>query len=609
MIHAKIYTEQTKLGDTKNHAKTMLNEDSGTTQLASPADDFFPGINGEPLRPMEWIVRVLKADPRPREPQSFVQPDGSQLLLPPALRANRPAKSHPKLNNPEFFRARVEELIVRAAQRGLFIIPGQTYSGKDCELAFVLHGHTIRAQATVILGKIAGDRPPLLSRYLTPDFKMRLIAALARERGGRLLDGQSFMDNKTSLLFEDAGGNSFSATATFLFSGGWSPHEGTYSEHACRQAFEHLFSRSFPSRWDVVVQSSGAKLQLDGFCEELGVAFEYQGHWHAVDAALQARDREKASACAAKNILLVCVDAFDNNKKHESDYVLKHVLAALKKSFNASPRLLPKLNEEPFGIDFSAISHSVRHLRQLEDYIALHHPGGRLVPGQSFRGSRVKMDFQDADGRVFSAVPNSILSGSWSPFEAGQVSDKDWQMQRLVQVAQGFGGQVEPGQTYVNDKTKIWLVDKAGNRFQKTPSDLKQGRWSPFEAGRIYDPVAQMERLEKIAQSRGGSLVPGQTYKGASIKLEFEDAAGRRFWMRPSHILDGVWSPAEAGQNRDPLHWMGVLAERAAEHDCELVPGQTYQNAKTRMWFREKASGEVFSQSMDAIKQGRWKPR
>lgn len=53
------------------------------------------------------------------------------------------------------------------------------------------------------------------------------------------------------------------------------------SERICTDIFEQLFGKPFPkARPSWLLNSRGKKMELDGYCEELKLAFEYQGVQH-----------------------------------------------------------------------------------------------------------------------------------------------------------------------------------------------------------------------------------------------------------------------------------------------------------------------------------------
>jgi len=80
------------------------------------------------------------------------------------------------------------------------------------------------------------------------------------------------------------------------------------SEEKCRFIFESLTKLQFPSDWSIL-----GNLQLDGFCKELMMAFEYQGiqhyqffaQWHKTEKDFikqRERDKVKSDLCQQKGI-------------------------------------------------------------------------------------------------------------------------------------------------------------------------------------------------------------------------------------------------------------------------------------------------------------------
>lgn len=89
-------------------------------------------------------------------------------------------------------------------------------------------------------------------------------------------------------------------------------------EAKCRAAFEDFTGYPFPSSrpsW-LINPETDRQLQLDGYNEELGIAFEYDGkqhrrffrRYHKTKEdfyAQQRRDRAKDSLCAERGVVLV----------------------------------------------------------------------------------------------------------------------------------------------------------------------------------------------------------------------------------------------------------------------------------------------------------------
>jgi hypothetical protein len=89
----------------------------------------------------------------------------------------------------------------------------------------------------------------------------------------------------------------------------------------CRQLFEAIVQRPFPKvrpRW--LVSSKGKRLELDGYCAGLKMAFEYNGeqhdradHFFNMNGGFSRReqcDLEKQKLCALRRIKLVIVPQF-----------------------------------------------------------------------------------------------------------------------------------------------------------------------------------------------------------------------------------------------------------------------------------------------------------
>ena len=89
-------------------------------------------------------------------------------------------------------------------------------------------------------------------------------------------------------------------------------------ENACRFILESAFGKSFPSSRPKWLRYDRYPLELDGYCEDLGLAFEYQGkqhyeqiqYWQKTSQAfidLQKRDAFKVRRCDERAISLLVV--------------------------------------------------------------------------------------------------------------------------------------------------------------------------------------------------------------------------------------------------------------------------------------------------------------
>ena len=104
------------------------------------------------------------------------------------------------------------------------------------------------------------------------------------------------------------------------------PHCFYKTEEKCRLILERLFNKPFPRVRPFLKR--GIRLELDGYCEEIEVAFEYNGEqhykrhplWHRKNGSFekqQDNDRLKARLCEEKGIELIVVPYTENHKLEE----------------------------------------------------------------------------------------------------------------------------------------------------------------------------------------------------------------------------------------------------------------------------------------------------
>jgi len=116
------------------------------------------------------------------------------------------------------------------------------------------------------------------------------------------------------------------------------------SERICRAFFEEMFNQKFPKvRPGWLEGMKGSPLELDGYCESLKLAFEYQGRHHFERneffhskrslEEIQKADQLKRAPCEAKGITLIEVPAtvpFEKMQEYIAEQCKKHNIHPLK---------------------------------------------------------------------------------------------------------------------------------------------------------------------------------------------------------------------------------------------------------------------------------------
>ncbi|OLQ00876.1 hypothetical protein AK812_SmicGene16410 [Symbiodinium microadriaticum] len=181
-------------------------------------------------------------------------------------------------------------------------------------------GHTWQATPNMVLN--GGRWCPQCRRIGLPRLR-----AHAAPLGGRCL-AKSYRNSSEKLLWECKEGHRWKATAgSVLHHNTWCPQcaASTWrTEAEIRGTLETIFHPAmFPSCYPSFLEG----LQLDGYCPELFLAFEYQGEQHYDPAnyfhfgdsasfhAQQGRDARKVELCKDAGVRLLIIPCFVNDKR------------------------------------------------------------------------------------------------------------------------------------------------------------------------------------------------------------------------------------------------------------------------------------------------------
>lgn len=167
------------------------------------------------------------------------------------------------------------------------------------------------------------------------------MQSLAGSRGGECLS-TNYINSITKLRWRCKEGHEWdSAPANLRNAGSWCPNCRFKNEQECRDICERLTKKKFPKKRPKFLEG----LELDGFCEELMIGFEYQGEqhhkvikaWHknGEDDLIeqQCRDADKLDRCDVAGVAVIVIDYYEPNK-------LVFIADKLKEIFRARHRKL-----------------------------------------------------------------------------------------------------------------------------------------------------------------------------------------------------------------------------------------------------------------------------
>lgn len=152
----------------------------------------------------------------------------------------------------------------------------------------------------------------------TPKLSLDFVKKFVAEKYGGKCLSEEYNNIFAKLDFECAQGDRFSATLNNVKNHGrWCPScsKGIH-ERLCRKNFEAIFGAKFPNSHPEWLRSKrGESLELDGYCEKLKLAFEYQGKHHVIYIPYyfktmtferrQEYDQTKRELCKRNDITLI----------------------------------------------------------------------------------------------------------------------------------------------------------------------------------------------------------------------------------------------------------------------------------------------------------------
>ncbi len=241
---------------------------------------------------------------------------------------------------------------------------------------------------------------------------------MAKKRGGKCLS-KRYVSAHKPLKWECKNGHQWYAAAANIRGNStlrpeWCPYcSNTFlSEEICRTIFEQIFDNKFlKKRPTWLVNSDGNRMELDGYCENLKLAFEYQGKQHFNLSSFitsqkdldkrQKDDRRKKYLCKKNKVQLIVINYRDN---------LDNLPNIIKERLNKNSKIYKKAN---FNKKIKLVKSWHIKDRIDEMHKIAQSRGGKCL-SESYINNSTKLKWQCSKGHVWFAVPFSIKNnGTW----------------------------------------------------------------------------------------------------------------------------------------------------------------------------------------------------
>lgn len=365
---------------------------------------------------------------------------------------------------------------------------------------------------------------------------------IAQERGGRCLS-RRYLGRRKKLWWKCGYGHKkWAAEPGNIRMGSWCPEcSKGLGERICRLYFETLFSTSFPSAWpDWLRNKRGSRLQLDGYSEKLGLAFEHDGHqhhrfikhFHGNKATFRRRmsdDRLKAKICRERGVALIRIKAIPTLTR------IDDIKSEIARQCNAIGYPLPR-DFNDVNVDLKSAYAPDKKLERYREIVALR--GGRVL-SEIYLGNQVELLHVCEAGHQFLRTPDSVKQGRWCQHCAGTLPITIEDMRAL---AQERGGRCL-SEEYINSTTPLRWECKKHHQWSAPPSRIRNGAWCRrcFQIENGKRRRLTIEDMHELAAARGGKCL-SKTYRRNSDKLWWQCGAGHPPWRATaSNVRHGQW--------------------------------------------------------------------
>ncbi len=400
------------------------------------------------------------------------------------------------------------------------------------------------------------------------------LYAIAAERGGKLIAVGRNRAHK--FTWECARGHTFMLMPPEVKRGLWcSQCSASLSERIVRAHFEQIFGKPFPRmRPPWLRNTTGYALELDGYCEQLGIAFEHQGgqHYRKVDLfsnhslrSIRARDARKRRVCRQRRVALIEIPELFNQLAVADLH--SFILQACRQAGVRLPRGAASLQ-----VKMTTVYSTTRDDEAMQ---ALHRVaqirGGRCLADQ-YTGYDSRAAFVCKEGHEWIARLGDILSGSWCRQCASKSTAESNRLtiQMMQDLATERGGKCL-SDSYVNAITKLrWRCGACGHEWEAAPTVIRRGGWCHQcsvkamwdRRRRLYGKSAGVKGtlkyttkdMRRLARKRGGKFLSAR-FTGVTKHHKWQcGKCGHKWMAAPAYVLRRSWCPecAIAARRKKP---------------------------------------------------------
>jgi len=301
---------------------------------------------------------------------------------------------------------------------------------------------------------------------------------IASNKKGKCIGGK-YINNKSKLLWQCEIGHIWSASYAEIISNRWCPYcsSGLY-EKICRLYFETIFGKSFvKTRPSWLINENGNRLELDGYCIELGIAFEHNGmqhyrdvEWFGGDCNKQKEhDLIKKKICYDRGISLIIIPSLQEKIK------ISDLKLFIKNECLNIGIKLPK-DYDDINIDFSCI-YSQEFMNIKKDIKNAYNVN---CLSDFYAGSSFKLKWQCECGYKWKEdlanIKHKLVKNKDICKMCRIKNYKIKKFYEILKISQSHGGKCL-SEYYIRSDKYMLFQCKNGHIWQALPANIKRGNW------------------------------------------------------------------------------------------------------------------------------------
>lgn len=283
------------------------------------------------------------------------------------------------------------------------------------------------------------------------------IKLICKQRNGSLISN-NVISCKQKLRWKCANGHIWDSNFDNIYNKKtWCPRCSKFiKEEKCRFIFENTFERKF-----LKTRIPGTRLELDGYCDELKLAFEYNGEQHYKKIKyfgnklkkIKYRDYNKIEICKNRGIKLVVIPYF---QAITDEKLIKYIGKNINKNIT---------------VDLNNFNKSFNKIDELKNLAKKN--SGKLVT-KNYCGQVNKFEWQCYLGHRWLAHVSNIRRGDWCPYCSGRRKTVD----DLIKLAKTRNGECL-SKKYIGTKTKYQWKCEYDHVWESSYNSVKYGIWCP----------------------------------------------------------------------------------------------------------------------------------